>query len=1276
MAATSAACLGLMALTAATALAAARPSSAAATGGPPGLIAPVAAPAAARETLHLAAPALQVPVHTAGQTPTVGSEPTGIAATDTTAYVANAGSDTVSVVDLTQDPAAVVATIPVGDRPAGVALSPDGSQLFVTNFFGGTLSIIDTATDTVTDTVTVGTDPNGVVEIGGSVYVANLVSGTISVVDPATGTVTGTITLTGTLAPAPSGLAASADGTYLYADDSRNGATDVIDITEPTPTVIGSASVGTYPAYLLTDGTTAYVANATQGSGPGTVSVLDVANPTAPSVTSTIDVGSHPYGVALIPATGQVLVANSGDGTVSVIDTASGAVVDTVPVASGPDDVVVTPDQTTAIVSDEGAGALSILHIDQPPVNAVPGAQEVTGNETPSTGDAIVFSVAGGDAISTSDPDAGTNTVQVSLGVSDGTLTLAQTTGLSFSAGANGSSSMTFSGTIGDIDADLDGLRYVPTPGFSGGDTLAFSVDDLGNSGDLGGPRTTTSDVPITVNGSPPVVGSVSFSGAIGNTAFGVDTVPAPPSTSTTGSVLSNSTDPQGGSLTVYTGRITTANGGSVLMNADGTFTYDPPAGFTGQDSFDFTVANGLSEAVGLATVTVADRVWYVDDNAVSDGSGTSTSPFNTLAGATGPGGPTSSGDDIFVFGGSTPYSGGITLKADQSLIGESAGLVVGGQTLLPASGANPVITNSAGAGITLGEGDTVSGITVSDTSGDGITADGIDAFTLTAGDQITGAGADGLDIDGGDGAIGDGASITGSGGHSLVVENRSGGTVTVSGSINDTGSGVDLASNTGATIDVGGGVTASTGANSAFTATGGGTVEVTGTANTLATTTGDALDVEDTTIAALGLNFESISAGSALGGPADGILLSSTGSTGPLVVTGTAGTSGSGGTIEGATDTGNYGGDVSLEGSGPVSLSDMVLDGAAKNGVAAQEIPNLTLIDNSVNGNGADGILYNIGGVGGTTDTTGGAFDLADNTLTDTSGSAIHLFFASGGLVTGHVTGNTITGSTGGEGIDIYSDGNGGTVTADVSANTISGIQQQFGILAAAQDGQAGETLAPTLNLTLTGNGVNLTSDAAQDGINVSSGANAAATVCLDATGNTSQSDGLAADSPTGIDAAGMSVYQGTDSSVFQIVGGPSANGGTGAEDTAVETYLNSVNTLTAGPGMTTPSQPSVALQFGSAGFTGALSCPTAPAPKLAAAAARTLALVTASRAAKSHTVHARARRARRRSHRLTARQRAAARRAAAAARRRAWRRRLHGQTGRRHRAPRDERG
>ena len=64
----------------------------------------------------------------------------------------------------------------VGSTPNGIAVSPDGTKVYVTNFHSVTVSVIDTATNTVTSTVDVGSAPRGVAvnPDGTKVYVANL----------------------------------------------------------------------------------------------------------------------------------------------------------------------------------------------------------------------------------------------------------------------------------------------------------------------------------------------------------------------------------------------------------------------------------------------------------------------------------------------------------------------------------------------------------------------------------------------------------------------------------------------------------------------------------------------------------------------------------------------------------------------------------------------------------------------------------------------------------------------------------------------------------------------------------------------------------------------------------------------------------------------------------------------------------------------------------------------------------------------------------------------
>lgn len=75
-------------------------------------------------------------------------------------YVANLRGNNVSVIDPATN--TVVATVPVGANPEGVAVSPDGSQAWTANNSSSTVSVIDTATNTVVSTIAVGRLPGPV----------------------------------------------------------------------------------------------------------------------------------------------------------------------------------------------------------------------------------------------------------------------------------------------------------------------------------------------------------------------------------------------------------------------------------------------------------------------------------------------------------------------------------------------------------------------------------------------------------------------------------------------------------------------------------------------------------------------------------------------------------------------------------------------------------------------------------------------------------------------------------------------------------------------------------------------------------------------------------------------------------------------------------------------------------------------------------------------------------------------------------------------------------
>jgi len=84
--------------------------------------------------------------------------------------------------------------------------------------------------------------------------------------------------------------------------------------------------------------------------------------------------------------------------------------------------------------------------------------------------------------ISIVDEDAGLGVLELSLSVSNGTLTLGPADGLEWQAGANGTSNQVVRGTLGDLNAALAGLSYLNFTNFSGVDLLNVTVDDLGNT--------------------------------------------------------------------------------------------------------------------------------------------------------------------------------------------------------------------------------------------------------------------------------------------------------------------------------------------------------------------------------------------------------------------------------------------------------------------------------------------------------------------------------------------------------------------------------------------------------------------------------------------------------------------------------------------------------------------------------------------------------------------------------------------------------------------------
>ncbi|MCA9065467.1 MAG: DUF642 domain-containing protein, partial [Planctomycetaceae bacterium] len=153
---------------------------------------------------------------------------------------------------------------------------------------------------------------------------------------------------------------------------------------------------------------------------------------------------------AIDSGTGEITVANA---TLIDYDTATSHNV-TVEVTDATGN---TYSQVMAITVDDAREA----------TQTVPGSQNVSEEQV------LTFSTGNGNAVSVSDTMASTNsTMQVSISVNDGVLTLSQTTGLTFVQGMQGGSSFVINGTESDLNAALQGMTFTPNANYSGAVTL------------------------------------------------------------------------------------------------------------------------------------------------------------------------------------------------------------------------------------------------------------------------------------------------------------------------------------------------------------------------------------------------------------------------------------------------------------------------------------------------------------------------------------------------------------------------------------------------------------------------------------------------------------------------------------------------------------------------------------------------------------------------------------------------------------------------------------
>lgn len=145
----------------------------------------------------------------------------------------------------------------------------------------------------------------------------------------------------------------------------------------------------------------------------------------------------------------------------------------------------------------------------------------------------------------------------------------------------------------GTLTLDPNGsFTYTPNNNFSGTDTFTYRASD-------GEATSAVTTVTITVTGEndAPTAANDSYSTGDNNTL----------TTTAANGVLANDTDPENDALTAQI--VTNVASGTLTLNANGSFTYVPASGFTGNVTFTYRASDGsLTSNTATVTITVTDQ--------------------------------------------------------------------------------------------------------------------------------------------------------------------------------------------------------------------------------------------------------------------------------------------------------------------------------------------------------------------------------------------------------------------------------------------------------------------------------------------------------------------------------------------------------------------------------------------------------------------------------------------------------------------------------------------
>ena len=290
------------------------------------------------------------------------------------AYVSNEDDGTVTAVDTQR--LTVLATLPAGKRPRGLALSHDGARLYVAlsglpkcpppmtdadcarlprDSAADGIAVIDTATLRPLSVLRGVSDPERV-EVSRddhTLYVSEEDAGRLAVLDVSSASVRATVAV----GREPEGVRASPDGRWVLVTSEEENALASVDARKLA--LLTSVKVGKRPRdiAITPDSRTAYV------SGEADASVYRVALPSGAPVARLLQLRSdaRPMGLALDARGGRLYVSTGRGGSVAVVAVADGSLVTEIAVGARPWGIALTEHGTRLVTANGPSGDAAVV---------------------------------------------------------------------------------------------------------------------------------------------------------------------------------------------------------------------------------------------------------------------------------------------------------------------------------------------------------------------------------------------------------------------------------------------------------------------------------------------------------------------------------------------------------------------------------------------------------------------------------------------------------------------------------------------------------------------------------------------------------------------------------------------------------------------------------------------------------------------------------------------------------------------------------------------------